>query len=1126
MNAANSSVFDEILSRNELKAPDGRPVYAYRIQPTEFNAIITTLKPLLSHVPARAWSDQCAALFCIFVADWWRTSYDGSGWSWGAPAEMLGMGFWNSTDLATLTEAGLKHLKRNILELESGKRYLGTLATEGGLPLKVIPKEQAALASAFRSIFQDLRTFGAQFRDPTELGEAERHRLSKTFQQATGISTLIGELALTVWRLAPLVEGQDDPLTQLDRITPNWRQELPLEVSDAQARELLKLILGDARKIHEQVGGQITVYRQLRRKGDGTFTLIAQIDTPPRIRVVALAHLLGLDEDELPFRIKLKARSNGQERLFAHASRISPETYRIEFFDQYQPFEHTLAAGNIRLVGYAGESEISQEYPLIGEGLSDEPWIFVDDSIERDCTPNEAARMFSTGSVSTRRELVLVALTENETHKQDSSDGIIEEVGALDDERTIYRIMGCVVFHDADDTRWRIRCDTSDDEHINANLRGELWDFEHTHGRPCYTKDLRIWLDDAIIDNAKIMWRQGQREIALPLGSFGDGQLRLYDEDRNLIMQRSITLLPRSASVHVRAATNNASGAVRLRDFGDVARVGVTRKGVHTSFAAKEGNYEVEFVLNHPQAPPARVDLVIEWEEGTCTTLKVPYPSGRAAFRYADNLLAHHSGWLAHSVHELHAEYTSSTVEKDKPYLIGKLIANDVTQAERDAVEFRAPLRVEVVRGQMTGRATLSLIRVRDYVEQALACTMDLEARVELSLEWLGGSTSAMRKLNLYRYEGPIEANETQTIFKPISRSNLNLTEETGSLQLVAFRFQEPDIRHDLIACSDGTWLADSSNWQPGTWCVLGVRDHEMSHRPKIFRIEGTIETSEWARVCEIRGQDVRRDAFVTLYKNATGNSEHEVWERLEQVFKLAAELPATTFDALDRLSTVPEACAHAFATAGEDIERWWSELEELPFMWHLISLRDWRDAIVSRLSSIPKSLRRSIGDQAFVKNLVQHTAHQLGRDFVAFAFIAEHLQIDLGVDSSDLKSAQDRPPLVRFVRQQEFTDLIQRRDPDRCNWPDHWAALTCLPNELHDDFNRFKLRDAPQSWQCSVADAPVVAALACAFGVRLERADVMWLRKLRQFDRKWFDFAYQSTLGLIIAETPASQLL
>ena len=53
-----------------------------------------------------------------------------------------------------------------------------------------------------------------------------------------------------------------------------------------------------------------------------------------------------------------------------------------------------------------------------------------------------------------------------------------------------------------------------------------------------------------------------------------------------------------------------------------------------------------------------------------------------------------------------------------------------------------------------------------------------------------------------------------------------------------------------------------------------------------------------------------------------------------------------------------------------------------------------------------------------------------------------------------------------------------------------------------------------------------MVAALACAFGVRLERADVMWLRKLRQFDRKWFDFAYQSTLGLIIAETPANQLL
>lgn len=1102
----------DILKRVGLEKPDGRPIYAYSISDDEYDALRKDLQKKKARHHSD-WGRHAAAEFCMFVAEWWRRFYSGGKWSWEGPTAEIGIETWATTNYYPLVRQGLECLRRDLIELNSGRQFLGTLATEGGLPMQLAIREGNSLVRAFRAMFDDIRIFGAPQLNPQELGQQQMSRLPQVFQQAETIPLLLGQVALVVWDYAHLVEGTEDPLRELAEKHRSWQNDLPLKVLENQAKALFSEVLGEARQARSEGPEQLRVVRRLS-KVEGNWTLVAEIEAPSRILAKQLARLLGVEEGELPYALKLKAHCHGEERLFALAS-CTQETYRIESTINAPVFTDSSAAGTIRLVAYVGENEFGEKRPLIGEPLGSQPWIF---SPESDVRP---LSLFSTGSVRSRRDHVLVAVDEECTVETDEN-GAIEPVFELGD-RKLVRVLGHASFVEDDGTLWRIRCNQDSNRYLEARIRGIRWGLKHARGLPIYAMKPDVWVDREILGPRDILWVSHHKNWVLTNAPPGDGRLRVLDDEGGVVMQQRICRLPDDATIEVCPAQRGQSGFLRLFGFGEI-EVGSPTEGISIEVdASGQNQIEVHFEYNGARAP-SMVNLFIRWESQSETLLKVPYPREVARFVAGERILPDHGDWIAHSLGMLQAEVAPHKHLLSDPVVIGHLLAEDTAPEMREATHFEISLKPEYIGSRLSGRHTLSLGRIREHVDHALAGTMDLEARVELKLQWPGAFTSQQRTLNLYRYEGRIERSGAN-VFIPDFRDTPPAS--WGNMRIVAFRFQDTSVVHELQPTTDGEWLARVDAWQPGTWCVVGIRDGRLSHRPHIFVVDGDYDRTAWTQICEIPDRGRRRAAFYELYKHIAGDADHDAWNALASIFDLAAELPATTFDALDCLTMVPEACATAFLKAGINrIERWWSELEELPFAWHLISIADWRRAIEAIRTSVEthsSGLDFEIPAENYLGHAIDHVRKNLGGESPLFAYMDERLGLGIGLPAEELRFARTNDRMLgAVILPGAFQDLLSRRNPDHYHWP-IWEVPKQI--SLQQYFAEIRLHQ-PERWRRPMADAPMAAAVACALGIRLSRPDIIYLRRLRNFDRSWFDFAYRVSLARIIAKAPDDVLL
>jgi hypothetical protein len=78
------------------------------------------------------------AAFVLYAAEWWRREYDGHSWRWEGIFQSFDADVQKlSTEQRNqLIEKGLQYWRREVRVINGSRRYLGTIATEGGLPLK------------------------------------------------------------------------------------------------------------------------------------------------------------------------------------------------------------------------------------------------------------------------------------------------------------------------------------------------------------------------------------------------------------------------------------------------------------------------------------------------------------------------------------------------------------------------------------------------------------------------------------------------------------------------------------------------------------------------------------------------------------------------------------------------------------------------------------------------------------------------------------------------------------------------------------------------------------------------------------------------------------------------------
>jgi hypothetical protein len=322
-----SNWFVGFLRIRKILRPDGRPLYQYRLEEREFH----DLSELLSKSGPKAAQTELYwdLLFVLYGSEWIRRNYDG-GWGWRGVFDSLNL---DSTLMAAnlrnrLVEDGLRKWSRTVREMNGSRRFLGTVLTEGGLPLKQL-KNGSWIANVLKPSIEAHLRFGA---DLTYQVENRKDLIPSSFQSAE-LAHMLVEICEVVVKLRHVYKlaGRDDPGEFLTRENPKWREQFPLPLNDDHAENLLGVLLEAASidPLATIADSQFKQTTEMRNLVSGEPSLVSIISNPqflildsPELNVLAdisnpqfTVELIAPDKKEITWCKALRTIKEGKAAL-------------------------------------------------------------------------------------------------------------------------------------------------------------------------------------------------------------------------------------------------------------------------------------------------------------------------------------------------------------------------------------------------------------------------------------------------------------------------------------------------------------------------------------------------------------------------------------------------------------------------------------------------------------------------------------------------------------------------------------------------------------------------------------------------------------------------------------------
>ena len=1151
MNTA-ETFFNSFFDDRNLDGPNVQPLYRYRVRTSEFQELGDLLRRQLAErvFGHRRIEPSVAMAFCLWAAEWWHRNYEEGPWSWRPLLAELGRvdfapGEPRYFELQSVVARGLEAWNRRVLRVGSTRAFLSTLACEGGLPMKVILRGHTPLRSYFRGVLEDYRLFGSAGIPPSELAERVRDRLPKAWRQDV-VYQLSGELIAEVWRLQRELGDTETPVRDLDRRRPNWRDGLPLRVTDDVARTLLNGLLLDAAEVAR--GGRIRVRWtvELVPVDENLWELKGCFDLPATIGEESARRLFGGDHDaELPHRFDLGVQTRRRPFVPLALATALHTPDRGRFFG----LERLPAAGSVQTAGVTHPRTLVARTPEAAlqsdgfpgaTGLSDLPWVFapIDLSIAAD-DDGQTYRLVGQGSLKRREPWALVAVSD-ETVAEPGENGEAKPVGSIRNEngRCVYHVRGTVTFTSADGSRTVIATGAAaDTDSVEYRLLGR----EKLIGRGAISAflgkvTLRETRDGEFLrtvqesdlwwkpDGPGGTWRRYSSEVAEAGLIVGSGLLRYIKDDEVRHSVRAC-ILPANADIKYLPSTDPAGGEIVLIGFGQIVATIPSTEGLTVTGRCQGDAYHLE--LEARDAAPTNVTVWIDWARQGRLALELPFPMKRAAFVGPDGETLPNEAQVAAG------SLAGVTAEVVVPEAIDFELQGTYLGRDAAALRLQRGMIVRPLPSRTTGHCILDLTLVQGEVSERLELSDDPDGAVKLQIfsNHARGSLPPTSVI-VRRFDLQFERRDSQAPLVGLdepSRQQVSL-ETLDSLDVQALPLLDPDAEPTLLQrCSDA-WSIPYDRMEPGPYLILGREGDWQRVRPMLWRVADTDEpdedmVTEPRRVADAHGGHnggaVGLRRFESVAHEMAGNYEHPDWP-LVFGYLQHRSLPVATFPLLRAISRIPTASAMAAVRAtGGEFEILWERMKTLPFAWWQIPLPCWRAVFVSFADSVRRELGTALGLEAisqFLGEVVDRRIALIGDRLpglnAALGFIAARVS-ERPIPNEASRIAQ--PEMLKFLRQQF---LVHR---DSC--PAHTMKERDIPqlSGLKTLIHRLKAqypwskslfvdrtRGLAAKTRADFLDAPVVAGMLVVIGAAalddLGRA----IRDARSLHRRWFDEALQ----------------
>jgi len=1103
-------LIEGIVQRSDFSTNSGHPLWRWRVRDDELMAL---QQALTREMPRETHTNVVCAGFCLFAAHYFCRHYEGGPWAWETIIDPLG---WSpsAARLYLIVRKGLAYWGRNVMRLGGSYEYLVTLICEGGLPLRVIaaPDNQGRVRRWFREVLRVAERFDMPAaRAALELDELLPVMLRNDLVRDTG-----AELIDRVISLRREVGNVDDPASRLDQLRPGWRQELPLEVEDSVAREFINGLLKEPSAApNENEAPRIVTSLNL----DG-MRLERALELPRPLQKEVLAAWLGVNDVPVRIAFHLTTDDGARMQVAIATQRANADVWQVE-----QGMTNAViaawptVANAVRVSVTSGAKDLVTVPPSGGDPLPEElPWVFEGRTDGR-------AKLLGTGSVRTAAQSVLVAIPHNGTIVPEL-EGNLQEIGTLHGcEWRIVRLEGTARW-DVGDAHCVIRTNNSDSEDDVYMLGGQMViigfgarDVYQDHPPVMkYERGVRRTLA-----KSSLRWRSA-RHGAWRLWNepgFGDIKIRVV-EDGEVRFETRLTVFPKD--FEIRSKVERTVGAFHIR-CSRLDHAAVTMPdGTQLSSGRREGDGLIcEGISVEPHEVP-RVHLHLRFRDGGETTIPLAPPRPFMGFVRFDG-----------------SPVGNRVSLEDLPVLRARALTPEA--AAKFDVEARrpdfGPITVARLPAKGDGFFELALDAVRPTLE-ALHVGDGLDDALELRVVKVGFvSPGHQRTLQVVARKDAFKPNRNEdgTVDVEIHVSVLATTSapDSATLRVEARpieRYFEPNLKGpvlELTSIAPGRWRFDSGDEPFEPWLITAWQGGFCRLRP--IRVKGRKESepsdSPLVNAMRTGEHDKREELIVQVLRECAENGAHQDWDKLRAIIRTTTTLPSATFDAVRYMAQVPETAIVALALQRKPEERLliWRALERLDFLWEMVPISAWVRAARSLLDWIGKRSEILEVEECtaaqYAARLMNALLDDVQKSDPIVDILREVFSKMLPISCAEPKVALAATPFGRAALLQCIEDASNelRVHHDGEEWPtSDIEALARTDERILDAFREVRSSFDLPSYARGIIDAPTLAAAAAATGASLTLEVRLELRRLRAFDRTWFQQCHAFQLALLLS--------
>lgn len=1096
----------DLLTRHELNAPDGRQIYQYRITNDEFTELEHLLRQYVAFGQEHlgfagiARRQMFPQMFVLYCAEWWRRRYDGSGFSWEPILRDLRANFaeWNQAQRSNCVKIGLAAWRLRAME-GCGFRFLGSIAMQGGLPMKALATARGNIGRLLGKVLRQANNRRVENEDIENWIVRDQKELPKSYRQ-TEIFKLLAEVVGTILLLKQKanLNSANDAIDKLNAAVPGWRNQFPLPVEDGQTILLIEQLMCEAASIRRQKPTVCLPVERFLESGENDWQISSTINLPETIETKKLTDLFKEDEENLPRFAELSVIAADKTRTAQIRKLAGNPTFRLETTTWVFDGETALAEHILRLT--ADDGRIWTAPGTKGQPLdADLPWVFVNDG--------SIARFVGQGSVSVAENEAVTALPPDWKIAADFAENA-EKIGFLSNShRELFKVTKSIRVENSNGAGCRIRVQSVDEASENYEWRGQrFWlDFLKPSiafkGKPNFFR-----VDD---DGNALKINQGITCAAIG-ASYSNpwlGPVNLtFSEDGELKHKTAMTLLPQSANL-VLKAQNSLSGTVNFNDW-ELSDAIVKTPNVNFKHRCNGQSSTLEMSVSSENRAPAQVTIEVFWHHtSTPARLTIPFPArGTRAF-----------------------DSGGAEILNGSTLAVSQLIGTRLSVLGASGNDKRIQIILKTNGGKVSRKRILQTlpgaialdVRLTDFltdINHLLSLDDAPDSKVNLTL-MIGNDESFT--LKIARYENLMEKTDAEVL----------IAVEPSDVTVCAVRLEKPNeepLTLELCATTEdgqAKWLFAPETREPGLWLIYPAADSNKSFRPTLWAIAGeTNPESDLTRAIALPVWYERENALDKLIKEMAEDFNHSEWETVSRLANLTAHLPLTTLDLWRRFAhSAPgmAALAFRFGNLPQGFVRRFEK--ELPFTWEIIPFAVWKKAIRQSNEHCLSRFDTDTGEMLFKL----HCERRIDTLTVAHG----GLSFLLGIASAEFFS--DKQNDFRNLRQLgDFarTNLLVDKNGHlmnlrRIHGEEKWFYDTdkILEKRWADARTHRYFHEENLHHQNDIINTPLLLAAESALGKSAswlkDAAKIHLLRTFRAFDTEWFDEAYNWTIVRCLAD-------